>query len=151
MKRILKKEKRDDRVSAEAREKIIELADGSPGQALKLLDQIIDMKDSQRALNTLRSAGGSDGDVTQIVRILTHYDMPPNTKWSKIRKILKEYKGDGESVRRPILGYMNSALLNKGGDRIFFMMQPFKKNFFDTGKAGLTMACYESIFFSEDE
>ncbi len=145
---ILKKEKREC-VSMDVRDHIIELADGSAGQALKLLDQVIDMNDSERAINTLKSAGTSEADVIEICRALTHYNMPPKTKWLKVKKLLKESKGDGESARRAILGYMNAILLNNGDEEIFFMMEQFKNNFFDSGKAGLTMACYAAIFGGE--
>lgn len=148
MKRVLKKEKRES-VPMKVRDTIVELSDGSAGQALKLLDQVIDMDNEDRAISTLQSAGTGESEVIDICRTLVHYNMPAKTKWSKIKKLLKEYKGDGESARRPILGYLNSIMLNKGSDDIFFMMEPFKNNFFDSGKAGLTMACYEAIFGEE--
>lgn len=148
---ILKKEKREE-FPMNVREKILDLADGSAGQALKLLDMVIDMDDEKRAIRTLETSGYGPGgeDVNEIVKILAHRTMPPNTKWSKITSILKGYKGDGESIRRPILGYLSAILLNNGGDDIFFMMQPFMKNFFDSGKAGLVAACYESIYGGGD-
>ena len=144
MKRVLKKEKRDS-ISMKVRDKIVELSDGSAGQALKLLDPNIEMNDDERAINTLQSAGTSESEVIEVCRVLCHYNMPSKTKWSKIKTLLKNFKGDGESARRPILGYLNSVLLNNGGDEVFFMMQPFKNNFFDSGKAGLSSACYEAI------
>ena len=148
---ILKKEKRES-LSMEIRERIIELADGSAGQALKLLDQVIDFDDTDisRALSTLQSAGSSESETIEFCRLLVNLNMPSKTKWAKMKKLLKEYKGDGESARRPILGYLNSVLLNNGGDDIFFMMKPFEKNFFDSGKAGLSMACYEAIFGGDE-
>jgi len=148
MKMILKREKREC-ITTEVREKIIELSDGSAGQALKLLDMVIDMDDAERSLSTLSSAGTGESEVIEICRTLTAYNMPTKTKWAKVKTLLKNYKGDGESARRPILGYFNSILLNNGGDDVFFTMQPFTKNFFDSGKAGLTMACYEAIFGGE--
>ncbi len=150
MRMILKKEKRES-ITPAVRDKIIELSDGSAGIALKLLDQVIDMDDVERALNTLKSVGTGESEIIDICRTLISYNMPPKTKWAKVKKLLKEFKGDGESARRPILGYFNSVLLNNGGDDTFFIMQPFKENFFDSGKAGLTMACYESIFGAGEE
>lgn len=145
---VLKKEDREC-VSMDVRDKIIELADGSAGVALKLLDQVIDMDDAARAINALKGIGTSDAEVLEICRTLTHYNMPPKTKWIKVKKLIKDLKGDGEAARRPILGYMNAIMLNNGGDDIFFIMKPFANNFFDSGKAGLTMACYEAIFGGE--
>lgn len=76
--------------------------------------------------------------------------MNSKTKWARIKTLLKGYKGDGESARRPILGYLEKVLLNNGGDDVFFTMQPFKENFFDSGRAGLASACYEAIFGGEE-
>jgi len=144
---ILRKEKRTSVLkSTKVIEKIIELADGSAGQAVKLLDQVIDMDDAERSLGALQSAGTSESDVISICRTLCHYNMPEKTKWLQIKKMIKAYKGDGESARRPILGYLNAIMLNNGGDDIFFMMQPFKESFINSGTAGLTMACYEAVF-----
>lgn len=144
---VLKKEGKEN-YSEKVCEVIIDMADGSAGQALKLLDMVIDMKDEKRAITTIKASGYGPGgeDVNQIVKILSHGTMPQKTKWLKIKNILKDYKGDGESVRRPILGYLSAILLNNGGEEIFFMMEPFQKNFYDSGKAGLVMACYEAIF-----
>lgn len=147
---VLKKEEKEN-YSQDVKDTIIEMADGSAGQALKLLDMVIDMDDTDNAIKTVKSAGLSFGgeDVNQIVKILSHSKMPAKTKWSKIKAILKDYKGDGESIRRPILGYLSAILLNNGNEEIFFMAQPFKRNFFDTGKAGLVLACYEAVFGAE--
>lgn len=151
---VLNREKRSKYVTQEVREKIFELSEGSPGQAMKLLDMVIDMDDPKRAMNTLVSAGTSESEVIEICRTLCNYNMPPRTKWGKIKSLIKGYKGDGESARRPILGYLNKVLLNKTdpgeSENVFFMMQPFRKNFFDDGIAGLTCACYESIFGDEE-
>lgn len=143
---VLKKERREN-ISRVVREKIIEVADGSAGQALKLLDMIIDMDDESHALATIKSAGSWSGDegINKVAKILVHKTMPKQTKWRQIKTILKEYKGDGETERRQILGYLNTVLLNNGNENTFFMMIPFSKNFFDSGRAGLVMACYEAI------
>jgi len=151
LKRVLRKEGRINAVSSEVRDKISELADGSAGQALKLLDQVIDMDNTERAISTLQSAGTSESEVIDICRTLCHYNMPEKTKWVKIKKILKTYNGDGESARRPIAGYLSAILLNNGGDDIAYMLENFtEKNFFDSGKAGLVLACYKSVFIGEN-
>ena len=55
------KEKRES-ISMKVRDRIVELSDGSAGQALKLLDQVIDMDDADRAITTLQSARMSDAE-----------------------------------------------------------------------------------------
>lgn len=145
MRMILKKENKLS-IPNEVKDKIVELSDGSAGQALKLLDQVIDMEDINRALTTLQSAGAGESEVIDICRTLLNNNMSALTKWAKIKVLLKNYKGDGESARRPILGYFEKVMLNNGGDDVFFTMQPFMKNFFDSGRAGLVAACYEAVF-----
>lgn len=145
MRMILKKEQRTS-ISTTVRDKIVELADGSAGQALKLLDQVIDMEDTERAITTLQTVGAGESEVIDICRTLVNTNMPANTKWAKVKTLLKNYKGDPESARRPILGYFEKVMLNNGGDEVFFIMQPFRQNFFNDGKAGLVCACYEAIF-----
>ncbi|MDP8268187.1 MAG: AAA family ATPase, partial [Candidatus Tenebribacter davisii] len=137
---VLKAEKRDDAITTEVREKIIELSDGSAGIALKLLDMVIDMDSVDRAMNTLKSAGTGESEVIEICRVLSNMNMPTKTRWVKVKKLLKEFKGDGESARRPIAGYLASVLLNNGGIEIAYMLEHFEKNFFDSGKAGLILA-----------
>lgn len=148
MRIVLKKEDREH-IDGSVREKIIELSDGSAGVALKLLDQIIDMDDVERSINTLQSAGTGEAEVIDICRTLVNYNMSNKNKWAKIKILLKNYKGDGESARRPILGYLEKVMVNNGTPEVFLIMQPFLKNFFDSGRAGLVSACYEALFGDE--
>ncbi len=129
---------------------IIELADGSAGQALKLLDQVIDFTDDAKAIEVLKSAGTTDTEVIQICRVLVNTNLNSKTRWIKLSKLLKEFKTDGESSRRAILGYLSAVLLNNGDMGVAMMMLHFEKNFFDSGKAGLVNACYQATFDLED-
>jgi len=149
MNMVLKAEKCEG-ISNDIKDKIIDLSDGSAGQAMKLLDMVIDMEDTDRALNTLQSAGTSESEVIDICRILVNHNMNSKTKWARMKKLLKEFKGDGESARRPILGYLEKVLLNNGDMEIAFMMEEFNHHFFDSGHAGLSLACYKAIFGAEE-
>jgi hypothetical protein len=44
-----------------------------------------------------------------------------------------------------VLGYMSAVLRNSGKKRAALILQCFTKNFFDTGKAGLTLACFDVL------
>ena len=61
---------------------------------------------------------------------------------------LKGFTGDPEQMRRGVLGYMTAVCLNAIGtgkdERAFRIMCAFEKPTYDTGKAGLVMACYEA-------
>lgn len=144
---ILKREKRDEYVTQKVRDQIIEVADGSAGQALKLLDMVIDMKDEERALSTIKYSGAElDEDSRKICKVLLNGNMNARTKWAKVKELLKNLKGEPEGHRYKMLGYFSSVMLNNGGDDEFFIIQPFRKSFMYDGKAGLISACYEAIF-----
>ena len=154
MKSILEQEKVKN-FSQNILDKIVDLADGSAGIALKLLDMVVDMTDEERAINTLKSAGTSESEVIDICRALMQFEMPPRTRWSKCVKLLKGFKGDAESARRPILGYLAKCLMgSKSEDNSFLiyeMMGEFNNNFYDSGTAGLTQACYGACFGAEQK
>jgi DNA polymerase III subunit gamma/tau len=148
---ILKKEKIKD-FKEEILEKIIELSDGSPGIALKYLDMVIDMTDEKEAISLLKSSGTSENDVKQLCQALIDFRVNDKTRWNRVKKILKDFKGDAESARRPILGYLNSCLLNNPvGDNFAIIMDEFKDNFYDSGKAGLSLACFKSCFIIDED
>lgn len=149
LRRVLRSENREN-IADSVKERIIDLADGSAGQALKLLDMVIDFDDAERAISTLQSVGTSEAEIIDICRVLVNANMNANTKWIKCKRALKNIKSEGESARRPILGYLEKVLLNNGDMWVAFMMDEFKDNFFDSGKAGLTLACYKAIYGSEE-
>lgn len=67
--------------------------------------------------------------------------------WPDIAKLLKELEGeDAEGLRRMVLGYMRSVVLGGGkmADRAYSIQCCFERNFYDTGNAGLQMACWEA-------
>lgn len=135
---VLKKEKVNN-FSQKVMDHIIDLADGSPGQALKLLDQVIDMKDEEKAISTLQSAGASSAEVIEICRALIAGHN------GDVRRLLKDFTGDAESARYAILGYFNSVMLNKWDGKVADIMDCFTDSFINSGKAGLTLACYYAL------
>ena len=144
LKSILEKEK-VTKFKQSVLDKIVELADGSAGQALKLLDMVIDMTEETQALNTLKTAGTSESEVIDICRTLCNFKISNASRWAKMRPLLKDYKGDGESARRPILGYLGNVLINGDDENVSFMMDQFSGNFFDSGIAGLKNACFKAV------
>lgn len=144
LKKILKLEKVSlKKFNKKVAEKILELADGSAGQALKLLDMVIDMDNTDRALKTLQAAGFGAGspEVIDICRILVER-IPGKAKWNKLKPILKDFKTDGESARRPILAYLEKVLLSSGSMEIADIMKWFTENYYDNGKSGLVLSCF---------
>jgi len=150
MKSILKKEQ-VKKHSIKVFDKIVELSGGSAGIALKYLDMVIDMMDDEKsALSTLKAAGTTEEDMRLICQALINFNINENSRWARVKSLLKKMNTDGESARRPILGYLNKVLLNNGGMEVAMVMDEFKNNFYDSGSSGLTLACYKACFIEEE-
>jgi len=141
-----------DLPSEEVVQKIISHAKGSARRALVLLDQVRSLPSEQEQLDSITPEEEEERAIDLCKLLLA------NAKWGEIAKVLKETKGDAEQIRRLMLAYMRSVLLNsvgtkegkmKGkstpyGVRAFYIMQCFQESFFYTGAPGLAMACYEA-------
>jgi len=53
-------------------------------------------------------------------------------------------KEDPEKIRRGVLAYANTALLN-GKIDAYLVLDAFREPFYNTERAGLTLACYEAL------
>jgi DNA polymerase-3 subunit gamma/tau len=126
-------------LSTDVMDQLIDKAEGSPRKALVLLHQIIGLEDEEDKLHALSKAD-TKAQAIQLARAIIN----PRPSWSEVVKILKTLEDDPESVRRLILGYASSVLKSGGklSQRAFLIIDVFGSNFFDTGEAGLTAACY---------
>lgn len=141
---IAKKEEID--ISPEISKTIIANSDGSPRTAVKLLDSIIDMDSDEEAIKAIESATVSEATTIELCRALL-----ANESWKVISDILKGIDEDPEGMRRSILGYFSKVLLNNGSVVIAQIMECFEEPFYNTGKPGLIMACFQvSLIEPED-
>ena len=123
-------------------DKIVTVCNGSPGVALNLLDTVIESKE-ESAIETITEITYSTDVVKNISRTLIDSSLPSTTKWKKIKKILSNIKGNPESTRRGILGYINAVHLgNKGSLKTLEMMGIFEKSIIYSGFPGLTIMCH---------
>jgi DNA polymerase-3 subunit gamma/tau len=125
------------------KDKIIECSDGSARKALVLLDAVIQLDDEEDMLQAIENTT-QEKQAIELCRLLLNV----NSKWSVIASTLKDLGGqDAEQLRRMVLGYMRTCLLSgsKISARAYYIITCFEKNFFDTGHAGLAMACWESM------
>lgn len=125
---------------AEVLEKIADVSEGSPRQALVILDQVIDIPDDKMMLEAVGSVA-RDSSVIELCRALM---LQRNDKWKVVSSLLQNLDEDPERVRRAVLGYFNSVLLRRGGSAEADVIDCFFDNFYDSGKAGLTLACYRA-------
>lgn len=121
---------------------LIEVADGSARRALVYLHQIIDLDDEKDQLEALRKI-----DVKRQAIDIARHLAKPKPDWKGLATILKSCEEDPEGVRRMILAYFRTMLLNNTGavaERANGMISCFSINLFDTGAAGLASQCYEA-------
>lgn len=142
---VLKREKAT--ISDQATNKIIEVSDGSAGQALKLLDMIIGVDDT-KAMDLIESIFVNETQVIELCRLLVNINMKSTDKWKKCSEILKTITGEPESNRRVIMGYFNTVLLSKPHNEdtacLAAIADNFKENYYNSGKLGLTLSVFSS-------
>lgn len=136
-------------LNEEVRDKIVELADGSPRKGLVLLNQVIGEDDVEKALAAL-AGGVSEKEGIDLARLL----MNPKPSWAEVSKLLKslpDLETQAEGIRRLILGYMSSVALGggKSSGRAVALLDCFRDNYFDCGKAGLILSCWDAVGLSQ--
>lgn len=131
------KEKFDDDLV----DKIVEIADGSARKAIVLVDSVRGLDEDERMEAVERSNAQRQG--IEIAKALFGFKVT----WSEMAKLIKACDEEPETVRRIILGYASAILLSAGklSSRAYLVIQTFRDNWFDCGKAGLTACCYEVL------
>lgn len=127
---------------------IADASEGSPRKALVLLESVAeaDEKDRKAIINN-SAASENDPEIIELARMLLN----EKNGWREIAALLKKLKesnklDDAETVRYIILGYMNSVLLSgKKIPRAILALEAFSEPTYNTGKAGITLACLNTI------
>jgi DNA polymerase-3 subunit gamma/tau len=135
-------------ISKNVLETIAEKADGSPRNAIVMLEQISNA-DSEEAIEKILESKGSEEDleVIELARALLNN----KTTWKDIAIILKKLKENGklddaENIRYIVLGYMNAVIMNGSlMPRAVAALEAFAEPTYNTGKAGITLACLQTI------
>jgi DNA polymerase III gamma/tau subunit len=118
---------------------IIKYADGSPRQALVLLDQVIDIPDDNQAIEVLKRVSSDTVTIKDICQAL----LTPPCRWDKLSKMIKALDtSDYEKVRYAVLGYLGATLLNKDDGRIANIIDLFLESWMYSGKGGMIQAFY---------
>lgn len=134
-------EKENASLPPEAIQEIARISDGCPRQALVILDSVIDIEDDQKLLESVQTFTPKESSIIEICRILV--DKKQGKKWNLIADILKNLDDDPETIRVAILNYLNTILLNGGQNTVIaHTMTFFLDSFFNSGKAGLSLALY---------
>jgi DNA polymerase III gamma/tau subunit len=122
--------------------KIYKVSWGSPGQAVKLLGQIIDMDSNKLAIEAIENVTYDEAMVIDLCRTLSSKKYTWDEKWDKIRGLLAAFKGNAESARMAILSYFEKELLDKPSTTVSNIMSLFTDSVMFTGRPGLTLAAW---------
>jgi len=135
------KESRKD-IDDEVFTKIVKNAEGSAREALVFLETVLRLDSEEEMLEAIETVQKTQA--INLCRLLLNF----RPDWSAIAKLLKEMEGEEpEGLRRMVLGYMRSVVLGGGkmAGKAFQIQCCFERNFYDTGNAGLQMACWEAV------
>lgn len=130
-----------EEITDEVREEIISSSQGSARTAMVLLDKVLNLKEEER-IEAIQSKLAEENEAIDLCRAL----MAKKTDWRKVTGILKELKGDPESVRYAVLGYARAVLLKGKNPHAYRIICAFEENFYDSKAAGLIRASFEAVF-----
>ena len=131
------------RIPSNIVEHITDISYGSPGIALSILEKVIDLDPKDMENAATRFVEQQDTVISLCQALLK------NKSWAEVIEILKSLENeDPETLRRKILEYFRKVLIG-GDDYAFVIMDAFREPFYNTGKAGLVMACYETLNMEE--
>jgi len=121
-------------------EQIIQDSFGHPRNALQILEKVLASPEDQR-LQIAKQTAEAQSQSIELCRALID-----GSPWKKVSNILKGLKDeDPESIRRHVLGYSQSVLLNKTSDRAAIVIDEFSDYFYSGGFARLILACYTVV------
>lgn len=125
--------------------RIIGLANGSPGVAIGLLDlaRSVQSDDPDDVIDVLERGRAQEAQAIELCRLLVK-----KAKWKDVAKLLKQIKEQGddpEGLRRMVLGYCSSVLLNRDDPRSWIIMEAFMEPTYNTGFPGIVFAAYRAL------
>ena len=133
-------------LSEKVKSAILFSAEGCARKALVILDQIIDIAEEEKQLEAINENTPSETVIIDLCRKIMAKEKG-ESRWKELSVMLKGIDSDAEGVRRAILGYLTSVLINgdhKNGERIVRLISEFSNNYYDVGKSGLITSCYMS-------
>lgn len=141
--RITKAEriKLDERVI----ERIVESANGSPRDAVKELQKVISIADTDKQLAAVGGMGAQKA-AFDLIKELMPFRGSPN--WNAVAKVLEDIKDEEpEGIRAMLLSVARTGLLKGGprGEQCYRVICSFDKPFYDrnSGNALLAAGCWE--------
>jgi DNA polymerase-3 subunit gamma/tau len=154
---VLKEEKAE--LSPKTYELLLKAADGSPRNALILLQKIINLSEDEQERILL--SGTEEviprDRIIELCRILIRESPGASQKanWEDIREILKKLNSSAEEIRKLIMEYMGEVILDAPGEdirqRAMRIIGYFSNGLRDFNKPQLIRACYQATHKFGDE
>ena len=135
LKEIVEAEEKE--VDKEVLGKIAMSCDGSPREAVKMLDMIIDIPEKDMAMEVIENTHVAEATVIELCRALLKKE-----QWKNIAKILGTIEAEPEQTRRAVLTYFTKVLLGNGELRSAEILEQFESNYYDSGFSGLVLSCF---------
>lgn len=118
-------------------ERITEVAAGSPRMALVILDKVYRLPTEAERMDAVVKSD-SRAQAFEIARALIS-----GKRWADVKGLVAACEEEPEAVRRIILVYVSKVLLSGGkADKAAKIIEEFRANWYDEGKAGLVISSY---------
>lgn len=127
---------------------LVRVSEGCAREAVKLLDQILNMHSVDQQLAMIHKLAVGESEVIDLCRRLFKTDSG-FAKWQEVRQLVNNLtETDPERTRRGIYGYLGKILMGtktqQGMIWILLLQNEFKDNVFNTGKHGLINMCAQA-------
>ena len=125
----------------EAYQALYESSFGHVRAAMVMLDKIIDLP-PRSILKSIEKAASEESVVFNLCKLLLK-----KASWKEVGTLLQNLPEgtEEEGVRRLVLKYMTTVLMKENNVQAAITIEAFKEPFFNSGKAGFVLACYDSI------
>jgi DNA polymerase-3 subunit gamma/tau len=119
---------------------IIKASEGRPREAIQILEQVLST-DLDLQIEVSQGMDFIRRESIELCRLLLK-----KGSWGKVSAVIRGLENpEPESIRYHVLGYAKAVLLNNGDVQSAKVIQNFEDNFYDSGMAGLVLACWKSI------
>ena len=128
------------KLSPEILQQIAQDSLGHPRNAIQILEQVLNVS-PELQLKMARQAAAEQTQSIDLCRALIK-----GSDWKAVSTILKGLSDqEPESIRRHVLGYCQSILLNGSNDRAAAIIEQFYEPLYNIGMPGLVYNCYAII------
>ena len=133
-------EKENMEIDEEVLKEISDASEGCPRDALKIMDQIIDM-DPKEMIDAVQRFGLDEKNIVDLGKALFG-----KQSWDRVRKIVAGIDlSNPESARRAIIGWMAKEIMKGDNPDAALIYDCFREPLYATGKPGFVFACYQAV------